>query len=182
MLTNMDDHQLIAQFLTTDKQSAFNELVRRYQSPIRQFLRRLSAGDHALADDIAQETFLKMYSSLTSFRGEAKLSTWLHRIAYHCFLRANENNAKYQFSEEVKAPEPEALNNFEADSDIALEQLMKHLSVEERLMLTLNFSAGMSHGEIADVTHYPLGTIKSHIARGKHKLEMLLQAEEKQYA
>lgn len=61
------DNQLIARFLAGD-QAAIGDLVKRYQSPIRQFLRRLTAGDQALADDIVQEVFIKMFTGIGSFR------------------------------------------------------------------------------------------------------------------
>ncbi len=59
-------------------------------------------------------------------------------------------------------------------SDIMLEQLMRKLSMEERLTLTLSYAAGMSHSEIVTVTCIPLGTVKSHINRAKIKLSRLL--------
>ena len=96
MLTPKTDSELISRFLAGD-QRAFADLVRRYQSPIRQFLRRLAAGDHALADDMAQETFLKMFTSLASFRGDAGLSTWLHTIAYRSFLRHVASHSRLEF-------------------------------------------------------------------------------------
>ena len=65
------DAQLIARVLVQDDRHAFSELVRRYQSALRATLRRLTAGDHALADDLAQETFLLAYHNLASFRQEA---------------------------------------------------------------------------------------------------------------
>jgi RNA polymerase sigma-70 factor (ECF subfamily) len=58
-----------------------------------------------------------------------------------------------------------------------VEQMMKHLSLNERLMVTLSYSAGMSHSEIADATGAPLGTIKSHVNRAKRKLAKLLNME-----
>jgi len=169
------DAELIAAFLAGN-QAAFGDLVRRYQSPIRQFLRRLAAGDHALADDIAQETFLKMFTSVASFRGEASISTWLHTIAYRTFLRHVASNARMQFVSDEDMPEALSVAPT-AMSDILLEQMMKHLSLNERLMVTLSFSAGMSHGEIAEVTKVPLGTIKSHINRATKKLARLLRSE-----
>ena len=170
------DSDLIAAFLSGD-QSAFTDLVRRYQSPIRQFLRRLAAGDHALADDIGQETFLKMFTSLTSFRGDASLSTWLHTIAYRTFLRHVANRSRISFVDDDDMPEAPSVAPT-AMSDILVEQMMQHLSLNERVMVTLSFSAGMSHAEIAQVTHMPLGTIKSHINRAKAKLARLLGTEE----
>jgi RNA polymerase sigma-70 factor (ECF subfamily) len=170
------DSELIAAFLSGD-QPAFTDLVRRYQSPIRQFLRRLAAGDHALADDIAQETFLKMFTSLTSFRGDASLATWLHTIAYRTFLRHVANRSRISFVDDDDMPEAMSAAPT-AMSDILVEQMMQHLSLNERVMVTLSFSAGMSHAEIAQVTQMPLGTIKSHINRAKVKLARLLGTEE----
>ncbi|MCW0397347.1 RNA polymerase sigma-H factor [Xanthomonas sacchari] len=170
------DNELIARFLAGDRRAA-NDLVRRYQSPIRQFLRRLTAGDHALADDIAQETFIRMLGALGSFRGDASLSTWLHTVAYRQFLRQVQANMRLEFVEEME-PHVEAVDASNAMSDVLLEQMMRHLTINERLAATLAFSAGMSHGEIADVTGMPLGTIKSHINRAKKKLARLLDIEE----
>src|SRR5436853_6804078 len=82
----VSDAQLIARVLVQDDRHAFGELVRRHQSAVRATLRRLTGGDRALADDLAQETFLLAYRNLRSFRQEAKFSTWLYRIAYNAFL------------------------------------------------------------------------------------------------
>src|SRR5258708_7858011 len=82
----ISDAQLIARVLVQDDRHAFGELVRRHQSAVRTTLRRLTGGNHALADDLAQETFLLAYRNLRSFRQEAKFSTWLYRIGYNAFL------------------------------------------------------------------------------------------------
>ena len=80
------DAELIARVVVQDDRHAFSELVRRHQSAVRATLRRLTAGNHALADDLAQETFVLAYRNLKSFRQEARFSTWLYRIATNCFL------------------------------------------------------------------------------------------------
>ena len=80
------DSDLIARVLANDDRNAFGELVRRYQSDVRQFLRRLTRDDAARADDLAQETFVKAYRSLRQFHGDAKFSSWLYRIAHRSFL------------------------------------------------------------------------------------------------
>src|SRR5579862_6464672 len=82
----VSDAQLIARVVVHDDRHAFSELVRRHQSAIRSTLRRLTHGNAALADDLAQETFLLAYRNLKSFRQDAKFSTWLYRIAYNAFL------------------------------------------------------------------------------------------------
>lgn len=174
MLMSKSDSDLIAGFLAGD-QSAFQEMVKRHQSSIRQFLRRLTTGDYALADDIAQEVFIRMFTNLSAFRGQATLSTWLHSIAYRLFLRHVESNSILEFVGNEDFPEVSSAPSIV--SDIMIEQMMKHLSLNERLMITLSYSAGMSHSEIADVTGAPLGTIKSHLNRAKRKLAKLMNTE-----
>src|SRR6185295_3436399 len=82
----LTDAQLIARVVVHDDRNAFSELVRRHQSAVRATLRRLTAGNHALADDLAQETFMLAFRNLGSFRQEAKFSTWLYRIATNAWL------------------------------------------------------------------------------------------------
>jgi RNA polymerase sigma factor (sigma-70 family) len=81
----LTDADLVARVLVDDDQNAFGELVRRHQTKVRGLLRQLTRTDVALADDLAQETFLRAYKHIRSFRGEARFSTWLYRIAYNCF-------------------------------------------------------------------------------------------------
>jgi len=163
------DNELIAQFIAKHDNKVFAQLVQRYQSSIRQFLRRLTAGDHALSDDIAQETFLLLYRKLHTFKGSAKFSTWLHKIAYNCFLKQRQAHSKVEWVDEEHLLDLESIQQ-DLVTDISLERLMSKLSAEERLVLTLAYSAGMSHSEIVEVTNMPLGTVKSHANRGKFKL------------
>lgn len=72
---NKTDNELIAQFIANKDKNAFALLVEKHQSSIRQFLRRLTAGDHQLADDIAQETFILMFRKLHTFKGNSSLKT-----------------------------------------------------------------------------------------------------------
>src|SRR5512144_514634 len=85
-MADVADASLIARALVADDRHAFAELVKRHQSAVRATLRRLTAGNHALADDLAQETFMLAYRNLKSFRQEAQFSTWLFRIATNAFL------------------------------------------------------------------------------------------------
>src|SRR5437867_11902175 len=82
----VSDAQLIARVLVQDDRHAFGELVRRHQSAVRACLRKLTSGNIALADDLAQETFIQAWRNLKSFRQEARFSTWLYRIATNCWL------------------------------------------------------------------------------------------------
>ena len=164
-------------FVAAQDKAAFAHLVTQYQSSIRQFLRRLTAGDHALADDLAQDTFLIMFQKLDTFCGNSSLNTWLHKIAYNVFLGHNRKRKEVTLTDERLAlelvSEERDLNN-----DIALEKLMGKLQVDERLVMTLHYSAGMSHSEIEEITGFPLGTIKSHINRAKNKLVRLVKQQD----
>ena len=82
------DSALVARVLAGDDRHAFAALVRRHQGPVRALLRRLCKGDDAFADDLAQETFLQAHRKLEQFRGDARFSTWIYRIAYNSFLMA----------------------------------------------------------------------------------------------
>ena len=86
---------LVARVLVDDDHHAFAELVRHHQSTVRGLLRQLTRNDLALADDLAQETFLRVYKNLRSFRGEAKFSTWLYRIAYNVFAKTRDSERNW---------------------------------------------------------------------------------------
>ena len=83
---DVSDAQLIARCIVGDDRHAFAELVKRHQSSVRACLRKLTAGNHALADDLSQDTFVLAWRNLKSFRQEARFSTWLYRIATNCWL------------------------------------------------------------------------------------------------
>src|SRR5512139_3390134 len=103
------DAALIARAVVQDDRHAFAELVRRHQSSVRACLRKLTAGNHALADDLAQETFVLAWRNLKSFRQEAKFSTWLYRIATNCWLAdaRKRKEALLGDTEDAIADEPE---------------------------------------------------------------------------
>src|SRR5881394_4647625 len=103
MQPSISDAQLIARVVVRDDRHAFSELVRRHQSAVRTTLRRLTAGNHALADDLAQETFMLAYRNLKSFRQEARFSTWLYRIAYNAFLGDARKTKEVEMPEDMDA-------------------------------------------------------------------------------
>ena len=176
----ISDAQLIARVLVQDDRHAFGELVRRHQSAVRATLRRLTGGNHALADDLAQESFLLAYRNLRSFRQEAKFSTWLYRIAYNAFL------ADARKMKELPLPEDLGVEDVApADTDAApvahraalkldLERAMAVLSEAERAAIVQCYHNDLSHEEAAYVLGCPVGTVKTHILRAKQKLKARL--------
>lgn len=172
---SIPDQELIARVVSRKDQHAFAQLVLRYQSQLRTWARRLCNGDTHLADDLAQETFMKAYAALGAFRADAKFSTWLYRIAFN--IAANRwRTKKIEWCElsddEDIAAEHCELQQFDAKKDV--EAAMQQLSAGQQLALRLCYEDGFSHEEAASIMGVPLGTVKTHIARGKQKLQQLL--------
>ena len=84
-MAELSDVALVTQVAVFRNKKAFDQLVRKYQSPVRRFFLNQTLGDEQLSDDLAQETFIKAYVNITKFRGMASFSTWLMRIAYNVF-------------------------------------------------------------------------------------------------
>ncbi|HEX7027289.1 MAG TPA: sigma-70 family RNA polymerase sigma factor [Gammaproteobacteria bacterium] len=174
---NVSDADLIARVLLDDDRHAFSTLVRRYQSPVRGLLRRLTNGDEALADDLAQETFIKSYHALNTYQGSAKFSTWLHRIAYNLFIshvRGRKDTVDYDDCAEAASAHHDDTQHMNLAHD--LQQAMRHLNEAERISIQLCFQCGFSHSEAAEILQQPVGTIKTNIMRGKDKLRERLTA------
>ena len=81
----LNDISLVAQVVVFKNTRAFDTLVKKYQSPVRRFFLHQTLGDGELSDDLVQETFLKAYTNLSSFKNLSSFSTWLYRIAYNVF-------------------------------------------------------------------------------------------------
>jgi RNA polymerase sigma-70 factor (ECF subfamily) len=172
----LTDADLIARVLLDDDHHAFAELVRNHQSSVRGLLRQLTRSDLALADDLSQETFLRAYKNLRTFRGEARFSTWLYRIAYNCF-RENARKRK----ELVGIDEQKWQSEQDPQSvDPALRHDLMHalslLPLHERSAVLLCCQNGLSHDEAARVLDIPLGTVKTNVLRGREKLKRTLAA------
>ncbi len=176
----MEDAPLIARVVADDDRHAFTTLVRRHQSAVRGFLLRLCCGDGALADDVAQETFLRAYQRIGSYRSEGGFDSWLFSIAHRLFLSEKRRRhwSVEELREEPEVVESSAPNTGEAFADIA--RAMRHLREPERACLSLCYQWGMSHQEMANVLDYPVGTVKTHIARGKEKLRAHLSSYDQQ--
>ena len=176
----MEDASLIARVVTDDDRHAFATLVRNHQGAVRGFLLRLCCGDGALADDIAQETFLRAYRRIGTYRSEGGFHSWLFAIAYRTF--ASEKRKRHWSAEELQEV-PEVAPSRVSNPDTAAEDIaraMRHLRDPERACISLCYQSGMSHQEVADTLGHPVGTVKTHIARGKEKLRARLSAYDPQ--
>jgi RNA polymerase sigma-70 factor (ECF subfamily) len=187
MALPVTDAQLIARVVVNDDQHAFAELVRRYQSGVRATLRRLTMGNHALADDLAQETFLLAYRNLKAFRQEARFSTWLYRIATNAFFadaRKRKEELLGDRDGDLAEADAEAGPSDEGAHDhahgvvlgIDLQRALAVLSEAERAAIVQCYHNDLSHEEAAYVLGCPVGTVKTHILRAKQKLKSRLAA------
>ncbi len=160
-------------------QAAFAELVKRRQAWARGLLRRLCAGNHAEADDLAQEAFMKAWDRMSDLQTPAAFPGWFRRIAVTCFLmnRRKVKGGHDSLDDTMPLMAEDSLPDAQAGAKIDLERALAKLSDAERLCVTLNHGEGLSHVEIAEVTGIPLGTVKSHVLRGTDKLRRHLSPE-----
>jgi RNA polymerase sigma-70 factor (ECF subfamily) len=159
-------------------QAAFGELVKRRQGWARALLRKM-CNNHAEADDLAQEAFIKAWDKMGDLETPAAFPGWFRRIAVTTFLMAKRRQkAVFEEIDEAISPIADETSTPEAQAGakIDLEKALARLSDAERLCVTLNHGEGLSHGEIVDMTGLPLGTVKSHVLRGTEKLRRMLEA------
>jgi RNA polymerase sigma-70 factor (ECF subfamily) len=155
--------------------AAFREIVARHQQAVRSFLRRV-LDEAADADDLAQETFLAAWASLGRFRGGASLRSWLCAIAWNKRLsllrsrrRAVDREAALARWEAPPGPSP--------DQSLDLQAALRRLPEAQRAAVALCLGGGFSHAEAAQVLGAPVGTIKSHVERGRARLAAALGDE-----
>ena len=186
VLSKVEELKLIARCTLGDDRRAFGTLVEAYQPEVRRFFLNLTLGDEALSDDLAQETFIKAYLNVRSFRGLARFSTWLYRIAYNEFCtwqRKTQHEASAMFNDDVTDDD----DYFDADGShscstadsvearIDVWQCMKLLSEAERTVITLFYIQDYPLKKIVEITGMPEGTVKSYISRGKAKLARVMR-------
>lgn len=173
----VSDALLIARVLAGDDRHAFAELTRRHQSAVRTLLRRLTRNDHGLADDLAQDTFIQVYRNLRQFRGDAKFATWIYRIAYNAFL-AHVRSAHPEEELPVQVAEVDSGSSLARTSALRIDlaKALATLSEGERAAIIQCYYQDLSHEEAAYVLGWPLGTVKTNVARAKQKLRAALAA------
>lgn len=173
------DADLIARVLSREDHNAFGELVRRYQSPVRGFLTRMTRGDAHLADDLAQETFLKAWQKLPTFGGGSRFSTWLFGIAFNEFRMARRRRKELALDAENLPEEPATAANPQLRLDLT--EALRRLNSNERAAVLLCCQNGLSHEEAAEALDCPLGTVKTNVLRGREKLRKWLAIAYEEY-
>ena len=180
MAPGVGDNELVAQVVAQQDASAFGELVRRHQSQVRGFLRKLTR-DITLADDLAQDAFLHAWNKLDTFTGKGSFIGWLLKVAYTTFLQSKRKSNRYgEILDEIKqAPDGHVVHESDEISD--LDRFLAVLSEEERAIMILSYACGLSHREIGETANLPIGTVKSIIFRGKERIRESFDIEDHQY-
>ena len=168
------DISLVAQVAVFGNKRAFDELVRRYQSPVRRFFLSQTLGDSQLSDDLAQDTFIKAYTNIRSFKGLASFQTWLMRIAYNVFYDYTRKR-QLAVSDWQLAESQQPIANSQQPISMDLYAALALLKPDERTCITLQLIDGYDIAGIAKITGLKDGTVKSHLSRGKEKLATYLR-------
>ena len=178
-----EDHELVARVVSAQDTAAFGELVRRHQSQVRNFLRKL-AGDMTLADDLAQDCFMHAWDKLQTFSGRGTFIGWLLKVAYTTFLQSKRKSKRYAeiLQEAGHAADMESRSHtMQSDEVTDLDKFLAVLSEEERAIMVMSYACGLSHREISDATEMPVGTVKSVIFRGKEKIRTSFDIKDHQH-
>jgi RNA polymerase sigma-70 factor (ECF subfamily) len=171
-------------------QSAFEQIVRRYQRPVISLIARMT-GDRSLAEDLAQETFVKAFRSLAAFDTTRRLSSWLFRIAHntaidamrrarpqqslvHAVLDAGDATSADAPDEPSTPPAPDPVERRELGQ--ALEAALDELRPDQRAAIVMRYENGLSFDEIGTVLGVPEVTARSHVHRARKELARLLTA------
>ena len=157
---------------------AFGQLVDAHQPGVRAFLRRLT-GNAADADDLAQEAFARTWQVLDRFDAASSLRTFICGVAFQYWRRARRSTARRQAREDAYADlsDAESEPHARAAQRLALRRAMDELPEDQRAVLALCLGQEFTHSEAAEVLRLPLGTVKSHVTRGRARLKAALGAE-----
>ena len=163
---------------------AANELLRIYYEDVYSYLRRLS-GCQADAEDLTQQTFLKVWSSLAGFKGRSKFSTWLYRIAYNCYidwLRKNPGNVQSntdQWWREWRDGNPGPADTL-AQHELSrqLYEAVDRLDEDKKHVVHLHYYQGLSIRETAKVLDIATSTVKYRLREVLRILRTNIDVEE----
>ena len=173
-----DDEAALVAAIRDGSELAFNMLIDRHQQAVRAFLRRL-LGNAAEADDIAQDTFLAAWTQIRSFRGETNLRSWLCGIAWRKAKFAQRSWVRRRLRDTVHHEQTSAPESISASIEdrLAVRRALLALPLEQRAAVTLCLVCGCSHSEASAIIGVALGTVKSHVSRGRERLRRALEEE-----
>ena len=163
------DAELVSRALS-GSDVAFSRLVERHQAAVRGFLRRMLGGGWAEADDVAQDTFLAAWQSLRSLKEPAGVRAWLCGIAWRKAQDRIRSSRRGAARDHVWLETVEMPAGVSPEDRMSVAAAMAELPADVRACVALCLADGWSHGEVSMALGLPLGTVKSHVARGRARL------------
>lgn len=180
-MSKAEDIALVSQVILLGSERAFRRLVEKYQASVRSFFLSHTCGDGPTSDDLAQETFIKAWSNISSFKGLAAFSTWLYSIAYRVLCD------HYRSRKEIEILDTAQADLFYRDEqpdladDYDLYVALKQLKPDERTCILLFYREDLTVAKISAITGMPSGTVKSHLSRAKTKMANFLNQQGYEY-
>jgi RNA polymerase sigma-70 factor, ECF subfamily len=168
-----------------EEPGAFEELVDQFKHLVFALIAR-TVTDRSRAEDLAQDVFLRVHRGLPYFRGEARLSTWIYRIAINvCSQERNEEHKRRgQLPVSLddphsRLPGPSTVDRRFSDFELRdrLEKAIQQLPSQYRLLIAGHYLQGLQYEDLAEVMQLPLGTVKTQLHRAKRQLRQLLEGE-----
>ena len=175
----------LAQDALAGSEAAYRELVTRYATPAVNFVHRI-VRDRGLAEDLAQEGFLRVYQRLHTYDPDRKFSSWFFQVLRNItidYLRVNrvptasldelqeEGNRGASVDQESVSPEQAAERG---ELAIAMAAALSRIRPEYRECVVLRYQEGLTHPEIAEILGLPAGTVKTHLHRARKELADIL--------
>jgi RNA polymerase sigma-70 factor (ECF subfamily) len=159
--------------------AAFQELVERYKNLVFALIAR-TIQDRSRAEDVAQDVFLRVHRGLPYFRGEARLSTWIYRIAANVCAQAPQppsvslDDAKGA-ARTIRSSPDRQFGDLELRD--RLEKAIARLPAHYRFLVAAHYLDGMKYEDLAEALKLPLGTVKTQLHRAKQQLRRLLETD-----
>ncbi len=184
----LDDAQLVSAS-QSGNQDAFAILVQRHQRRVFNLVYRMLQ-QYEEANEVTQETFFAAWQGLHTFRGDARFSTWLYRIAYNCALKQLESRKRDQAlqvamqAEQLVEPSGDEQIGDQIETHASQKMVREYLSTlpsKYRIVLILRHLQEMTYEEMAEILTLPIGTIKTHLFRARNLLKERLEKFEQEW-
>ena len=177
-MEDVHERELVERCRSGDER-AFQELVDRHKDLVFALIAR-TVQDRSRAEDLAQDVFLRIHRGLPSFRGEARLSTWIYRIVANVCLQDHDRAPRTSpFDEQRDAYAVSVADRQFTDLEVRdrLEKAIARLPANYRLLVAAHYLQGVRYEELSEALQLPLGTVKTQLYRAKQQLRRLLETD-----
>jgi RNA polymerase sigma-70 factor (ECF subfamily) len=158
---DLDESSLVKRAALQDDRAAYSQLVRLHQSALRNFMARLTRNNRPLAEELAQDAFVKAWFALKRHNLDSSFRSWLYSIAYRGFLDYCRRNKRQMETLDERVPSADDGPQPSAQQRVDYQAAMTLLEPDEVAMVDLHYKKGFSHSELAEALNMPLGTVKT---------------------